>query len=162
MSVTGPNARLAVDIGGTFTDIVLVAHTGRFVRKLLTTPRAPELAVMEGARAALAQAGLVFSDIGVFVHGTTLATNAIIERKGASTALIATEGFRDVVEIADEGRFDQYDINIVKPAPLVPRQLRFTMRNAWMCTVVFGWRSMRSWYGAWSNACGRHASRPWP
>jgi N-methylhydantoinase A len=127
MSVTGPNARLAVDIGGTFTDIVLVARTGRFVSKLLTTPRAPEVAVMEGARAALAQAGLVFSDIGVFVHGTTLATNAIIERKGAPTALIATDGFRDVVEIADESRFDQYDINIVKPVPLVPRQLRFTV-----------------------------------
>ena len=75
----------------------------------------------------LTEAGLEFSDIGVFVHGTTLATNAIIERKGARTALIATDGFRDVIEIADEGRFDQYDINIVKPRPLVPRELRFTV-----------------------------------
>ncbi len=63
----------------------------------------------------------------MFVHGTTLATNAIIERKGARTALIATDGFRDVIEIADEGRYDQYDINIVKPKPLVPRELRFTV-----------------------------------
>ena len=120
-------ARLAVDIGGTFTDIVLLSDERRFVAKLLTTPREPEVAVIEGARSALAEAGLTFSDIGVFVHGTTLATNAIIERKGARTALIATDGFRDVIEIADEGRFDQYDINIVKSRPLVPRELRFTV-----------------------------------
>ena len=85
------------------------------------------MAVIEGARSVLAEAGLTFGDIGVFVHGTTLATNAIIERKGARTALIATDGFRDVIEIADEGRFDQYDINIVKSRPLVPRELRFTV-----------------------------------
>ena len=120
-------ARLAVDIGGTFTDIVLVADDRRLVGKLITTPRAPEAAVIEGVRDILARAGLGFADIGVFVHGTTLATNAIIERKGAKAALITTEGFRDVIEIADEGRFDQYDINIVKPVPLVPRELRFTV-----------------------------------
>jgi N-methylhydantoinase A len=119
--------RLAVDIGGTFTDIVLLAGEQRVVAKVLTTPRAPEVAVIEGARGALAEARLAFSDINLFVHGTTLATNAIIERKGARTALIATDGFRDVIEIADEGRFDQYDINIVKPQPLVPRELRFTV-----------------------------------
>ena len=119
--------RLAVDIGGTFTDIVLLAGEQRLVAKVLTTPREPEVAVIEGARRALAEARLAFSDIDLFVHGTTLATNAIIERKGARTALIATDGFRDVIEIADEGRFDQYDINIVKPQPLVPRELRFTV-----------------------------------
>jgi N-methylhydantoinase A len=119
--------RLAVDIGGTFTDIVLLAGAHRVVAKVLTTPREPEVAVIEGARSALAEARLAFSDIDLFVHGTTLATNAIIERKGARTALIATDGFRDVIEIADEGRFDQYDINIVKPRPLVPRELRFTV-----------------------------------
>src|SRR5262245_29010075 len=119
--------RLAVDIGGTFTDIVLLAGEQRLVAKVLTTPRAPEVAVIEGARSALAEARLAFRDIDLFVHGTTLATNAIIERKGARTALIATDGFRDVIEIADEGRFDQYDINIVKPRPLVPRELRFTV-----------------------------------
>jgi N-methylhydantoinase A len=127
MSEKRRSARLAVDIGGTFTDIVLLAEGRRHVAKLLTTPREPEVAVIEGARSVLAEAGLAFADIGVFVHGTTLATNAIIERKGARTALIATDGFRDVIEIADEGRFDQYDINIVKSRPLVPRELRFTV-----------------------------------
>ncbi len=119
--------RLAADIGGTFTDIVLDAGPARHTLKILTTPRAPELAVIDGTRQVLANAGRSFSDIGMFVHGTTLATNAIIERKGAATALIATEGFRDVIEIADEGRFDQYDIFITKPKPLVPRARRFTV-----------------------------------
>jgi N-methylhydantoinase A len=127
MSDKRATARLAADIGGTFTDLVLIAGEERFVAKLLTTPRAPEEAVIAGARELLTRAGLGFRDIGVFVHGTTLATNAIIERKGARTALIATDGFRDVIEIADESRFDQYDINIVKTPPLVPRELRFTV-----------------------------------
>jgi N-methylhydantoinase A len=127
MSATSATARLAVDIGGTFTDIVLIDGDRRFASKVLTTPKAPEMAVVDGTRVALASAGLAFADIGLFVHGTTLATNAIIERKGAKTALIATDGFRDVIEIADESRFDQYDINIVKTPPLVPRELRFTV-----------------------------------
>lgn len=126
MSKTG-SVRLAADIGGTFTDIVLEADARLLTLKVLTTPRAPETAVVEGTRAILADAGLGFSDIGVFLHGTTLATNAIIERKGARTALIATEGFRDVVEIADESRYDQYDVFLEKPSPLVPRALRFTV-----------------------------------
>ena len=127
MSAGASPARLAVDIGGTFTDIVLAIGERLFISKVLTTPRAPQTAVIEGTRAALAKAGLAFGEIDLIVHGTTLATNAIIERKGARTALIATEGFRDVIEIADEGRFDQYDINILKPVPLVPRELRFTV-----------------------------------
>ena len=127
MSKQRRHVRLAVDIGGTFTDIVLAAAEQRLAAKVLTTPREPEVAVIEGARSVLAEARLAFADIDVFVHGTTLSTNAIIERKGARTALIATDGFRDVIEIADEGRFDQYDINIVKPRPLVPRELRFTV-----------------------------------
>ena len=121
------SVRLAADIGGTFTDIVLDAGGQRFTTKLLTTPKAPELAVLDGAYMVLAEAGKSIRDIDVFVHGTTLATNAIIERKGARVALIATDGFRDVIEIADEGRFDQYDIFIEKPKPLVPRHLRFTV-----------------------------------
>ncbi len=119
--------RLAVDIGGTFTDIVLDSAGERLTAKLLTTTQAPERAVIEGTSAILARAGLGFAEIDLFVHGTTLATNAVIERKGARTALIATGGFRDVLEIADEGRFDQYDIFIEKPKPLVPRHLRFTV-----------------------------------
>jgi N-methylhydantoinase A len=127
MRAGGPAVRLAVDIGGTFTDIVLATAERHVIAKVLTTPAAPHAAVIEGTRSALAAAALDFTDIGLFVHGTTLATNAIIERKGARTALIATEGFRDVIEIADEGRFDQYDINLVKPTPLVPRELRFSV-----------------------------------
>jgi N-methylhydantoinase A len=127
MSKMRRHVRLAVDIGGTFTDIVLLAAERRLAAKVLTTPREPEVAVIEGARRVLGEARLAFKDIDLFVHGTTLATNAIIERKGARTALIATDGFRDVIEIADEGRFDQYDINIIKPRPLVPRELRFTV-----------------------------------
>ncbi len=119
--------RLATDIGGTFTDIVLDVGDARFTTKVLTTSRAPEQAVVEGTKLVLAEAGKSMRDIDVFVHGTTLATNAIIERKGARTALIATDGFRDVIEIADEGRFDQYDLYIEKAKPLVPRDLRFTV-----------------------------------
>ena len=119
--------RLATDIGGTFTDIVLEMGDRRFTTKLLTTPQAPEEAVVEGTRLVLKDAGIGFSDLDVFVHGTTLATNAVIERKGARTALIATDGFRDVIEIADESRYDQYDVFIDKPRQLVPRQLRFTV-----------------------------------
>ena len=94
---------------------------------MLTTPRAPEQAVLDGTRVLLGEAGLSFAAIGLIVHGTTLATNAIIERKGARAALIGTQGFRDVIEIADEGRFDQYDLGIEKPRPLVPRDRRFTV-----------------------------------
>ena len=94
--------------------------------KVLTTQR-PEQGVLSGARLVLGDTGLHFSDIDVFIHGTTLATNAIIERRGARTALIATDGFRDTLDIATESRYDQYDLTIEKPQPLVPRSLRFTV-----------------------------------
>lgn len=119
--------RIAVDIGGTFTDVVLEESGRRLTRKLLTTPQRPEQAVLEGVRLILADAERGFADVDVFVHGTTLATNAVIERRGARTALIATEGFRDVLDIANESRYDQYDLSIEKPRPLVPRALRFTV-----------------------------------
>jgi N-methylhydantoinase A len=118
---------VAIDIGGTFTDLVLEDAGRIWTRKVLTTPRAPEQGVMTGLREILAEAGLRAGDLDMLLHGTTLATNAILERKGARTALIATEGFRDVVEIAYESRYDQYDISIEKPVPLVPRHLRFTI-----------------------------------
>src|SRR6185436_1561915 len=124
---TRPDVRMAVDIGGTFTDIVLDQGSKRLTRKVLTTAQRPEEGVLEGARLVLHDAGLHFSDIDVFVHGTTLATNAIIERRGARTALIATDGFRDVLDIATESRYDQYDLTIEKPQPLLPRSLRFTV-----------------------------------
>ena len=115
---------LAVDIGGTFTDVALEVGERLHTTKLLTTPAAPEQAVLDGIDTVLAQSGVDPTDIALFVHGTTLATNAIIERKGALTALLTTEGFRDSVEIAYENRFEQYDINMDRPEPLVPRWLR--------------------------------------
>lgn len=121
------SVRLAADIGGTFTDIVLETPQGRRTRKVLTTPAAPEDGVMTGIGLVLADAGLDFSDVAVFVHGTTLATNAIIERRGARTMLVGTEGFRDILEIGTESRFDQYDIMIRKPVPLVARPHRFAV-----------------------------------
>jgi len=123
----GAEVRLAVDIGGTFTDIVLDVGEARKTRKVLTTPQRPEQAVLDGMRLILADASAHISDIDVFIHGTTLATNAIIERRGAKTALIATEGFRDVLDIGTESRYDQYDLSIDKPKPLAPRNLRFTV-----------------------------------
>ncbi len=118
------SARLAVDIGGTFTDLALEHAGGRTTAKVLTTPAAPEQGVLNGVRAVLATAGLAPGDIGILIHGTTLATNAVIERKGAKTALITTDGFRDVLAMGNESRYDQYDLNIVLPEPLVPRHLR--------------------------------------
>lgn len=117
--------RLAIDIGGTFTDICL-DKGGEFVStKVLTTPRSPEKGVIDGVKRILKNSGVNIGDITIVVHGTTLATNAIIERKGARSAFIVTRGFRDSLEIAYEHRFEQYDLNMVKPAPLVPRNLRF-------------------------------------
>ena len=117
-------ARLAVDIGGTFTDLALERDGRRFTAKTLTTPAAPEQGVLTGIAAILKDAGLSPGDVGLVVHGTTLATNAIIERKGAPTALVTTQGFRDVLAMGNESRYDQYDLNIRLPEPLVPRYLR--------------------------------------
>lgn len=122
-------ARLAVDIGGTFTDIAVETSAGLATAKVLTTPRAPEEGVLEGVSLALREAGLDPGDVSLIVHGTTLATNALIERKGAKTALIVTEGFRDSLEMAYENRFEQYDINMERPPPLVPRYLRLPVRE---------------------------------
>ncbi|MFC3314766.1 hydantoinase/oxoprolinase N-terminal domain-containing protein [Falsigemmobacter intermedius] len=121
--------RLAIDIGGTFTDVVL-EHEGRIQsHKLLTTPAAPEVAALEGSAWLVGECGLSLSDVQTVIHGTTLATNALIERRGAKTALVTTEGFRDVLEMAYEKRFEQYDTDLQLPEPLVPRELRFTLRE---------------------------------
>jgi len=119
--------RLAVDIGGTFTDVVLEKAGDRYSTKVLTTPHDPEQGVIEGVSALLAETGITPSEIELVIHGTTLATNALIERKGALTALVTTEGFRDSVEIAYEHRFEQYDIYMERPKPLVPRYRRLTV-----------------------------------
>ncbi len=118
-------ARLGVDIGGTFTDVALEVGDRRYSSKILTTPEAPARAVLKAIRVVLAEASLAPCELSLMIHGTTLATNAIIERKGAKTALLTTEGFRDTIEIRHENRFEQYDVNIDLPAPLVPRRLRF-------------------------------------
>src|SRR5207245_5950710 len=119
-------ARLGVDIGGTFTDLVVIddaTGTAR-VGKVLTTAKDPAHGVEEGIHALLDEAGGRSDAVRAVVHGTTLATNALIERKGAKTALLTTEGFRDALEIRREGRYDMYDLFIDPPPPLVPRHLR--------------------------------------
>jgi N-methylhydantoinase A len=116
--------RLAVDIGGTFTDLVLALPDRTLSKKLLTTHDHPETAVIEGTRLILAEAGIPAAQLDLVIHGTTLATNALIERKGARTALLTTRGFRDSLEMAYEHRFEQYDLYMERPAPLVSRELR--------------------------------------
>src|SRR5713101_8124403 len=116
--------QLGVDIGGTFTDVALDTGTVLHTAKVLTTPQTPEEGVMAAIDAVLGKAAAAYSDLGLVIHGTTLATNALIERKGARTALITTDGFRDSIELGTESRFDQYDINLVKQPPLVPRNWR--------------------------------------
>ena len=120
----GARTRLAVDIGGTFTDLVLELPDRTLSAKLLTTHTAPDEAVIEGTEAILREAGIAASSLDLVIHGTTLATNALIERKGARTALITTDGFRDSLEIAYEHRFEQYDLYMERPEPLVSRDLR--------------------------------------
>ncbi|MCG8560635.1 MAG: hydantoinase/oxoprolinase family protein [Hyphomicrobiales bacterium] len=119
--------KLAVDIGGTFTDVVLEGPDGSASTKVLTTHDAPVRGVLEGVRQLLEETATTAGDVELVIHGTTLATNALIERKGARTALIATEGFRDSLEIAHEHRFEQYDLYMERPEPLVPRHLRLTV-----------------------------------
>ncbi len=121
------SGRLAVDIGGTFTDVVFDIGGRRTTTKVLTTSAAPADGVLTGLERVLGLAGASPRDVSVVLHGTTLATNALIERRGAKTALVTTEGHRDVLEMAFENRFEQYDINIGRPAPLVPRRLRLTV-----------------------------------
>ena len=121
--------RLGVDIGGTFTDVVLESPKGLTSIKVLTTYAAPENAIIEGMNRVCERAGVPASAIEQIIHGTTLATNALIERRGAKTALITTQGFRDVIEMRTESRFEQYDLDLVLPDPLLPRQQRLTVNE---------------------------------
>ncbi len=129
MNASSGQARLAVDIGGTFTDVVLEMGETLVTAKVLTTPRQPQDGVLAGVAKVMAEADLAPGQVGLIIHGTTLATNALIERKGAKTALITTEGLRDSLEMAYENRFAQYDIAIDRPEPLVPRYLRWPVRE---------------------------------
>src|SRR5437764_4706021 len=119
--------RIGVDIGGTFTDLVVFNDaTGSFaVGKTLTTPRDPSQAIESLLRDTLERESIAIGDAQQLIHGTTLVTNAIIERTGSRTALLATQGFRDSIEIGRENRYELYDLLLEMPQALVPRYLRF-------------------------------------
>jgi N-methylhydantoinase A len=122
---TGTQIRIGVDIGGTFTDLVLHRDSApMFVEKVLTTPRDPSIAMHEGIAKLLTRANLRLSNVDLIVHGTTLVGNAILERRGAKTGMVTTRGFRDVLEIGREFRYELYDLNLDKPTVLVPRAMR--------------------------------------
>lgn len=121
--------RLGADIGGTFTDVVLDISGKIHSTKVLTDYAAPEQAILDGIAIVTAQTGVAAKDLDVVIHGTTLATNALIERRGARTAFVTTEGFRDVIEMRTENRFEQYDLDLRLPPPLVPREHRFPVRG---------------------------------
>lgn len=120
--------RIGADVGGTFTDIVIEMVDGSFEStKVLTTHEGPEQGILDGISRVAAEHDVAMGDVEQIIHGTTLATNALIERRGARTALVTTEGFRDVIETRTEGRFEQYDLNIVLPTPLIERKDRFVV-----------------------------------
>jgi N-methylhydantoinase A len=129
MTSKSHDIRLGADIGGTFTDIALDVRGTIFSTKVLTNYSAPEQAILDGISIVDADARIDPSDIGFVIHGTTLATNALIERRGAKTALVTTEGFRDVLEMRTENRFEQYDLNLKLPTPLIPHEHRFTVKG---------------------------------
>ena len=122
--------RLGVDIGGTFTDLVLESSNGvQASTKVLTTYDTPEDAIVTGLQTVCKQVTIQPDKISQIIHGTTLATNALIERRGAKTALITTQGFRDVIEMRTESRFEQYDLNLTLPAPLLTREHRYVVNE---------------------------------
>ena len=122
--------RLGVDIGGTFTDLVLESSNGvQASTKVLTTYDTPEDAIITGLQTVCKQVTIQPDKISQIIHGTTLATNALIERRGAKTALITTQGFRDVIEMRTESRFEQYDLNLTLPAPLLTREHRYVVNE---------------------------------
>ncbi len=118
------SVRVGVDIGGTFTDVALEHAGGLVTTKVLTDYEAPEAAILQGIMTVCDEGGIAFGQITQIIHGTTLVTNALIERRGAKTAFITTDGFRDVIEMRSENRFEQYDLNLVLPEPLVAREDR--------------------------------------
>ena len=122
--------RLGVDIGGTFTDLVLESSNGvQASTKVLTTYDTPEDAIITGLQTVCKQVTIQPDKISQIIHGTTLATNALIERRGAKTALITTQGFRDVIEMRTESRFEQYDLNLTLPTPLLTRDHRYVVNE---------------------------------
>lgn len=127
--MTAKSIHVGVDIGGTFTDVALQHPSGLETCKVLTNYSQPEQAILDGILKAAAQSKVKPGSITRVMHGTTLVTNALIERRGAKLAFITTEGFRDVIEMRSENRFEQYDLNLQLPKPLVPRADRFTVNE---------------------------------
>ena len=121
--------RLGIDIGGTFTDIVLEKNKKTFFTKILTDYKNPEKGIIQGIKEICFKSNTDQTSIGQILHGTTLATNTLIQRKGAKTAFVTTKGFRDVIEMRNESRFEQYDLNITLPSPLVERKNRFVVNE---------------------------------
>ena len=152
--------RIGVDIGGTFTDFALFDDHSREIvtHKALTTPADPAKAVIAGVDILTRRAGIRPADVAMVVHGTTLVTNAIIERKGAPTAMIVTRGFRDVLDIAMECRYDLFDLRLRFPAPVVPRELRFEVgeRVKWDGSVA----EEQSRHGPALGTPSSHCTRP--
>ena len=128
MERTAAGPRIGVDVGGTFTDVALERADGSFTStKVLTTHERPEEGILAGIASVAGREAVAMDEITQIIHGTTLATNALIERHGARTALVTTAGFRDVIETRTESRYEQYDLNIVLPAPLIERKDRFVV-----------------------------------
>jgi N-methylhydantoinase A len=123
--------RVGVDIGGTFTDFALFDARGSkmSVHKRLTTPHDPSEAVVEGVGAMLERDRVAIADVSDVVHGTTLVTNAVIERRGAVTGMLATAGFSDILDMGFERRYDLFDLRVKYPPPLVPRRLRLEVKE---------------------------------
>ena len=119
--------RIGADVGGTFTDIVLEAKGEIFSTKVLTTYESPEMGILQGIHAVIEDSGSDLSELDSFIHGTTLATNALISRTGATTAFVTTKGFRDTIEMRTESRFEQYDLNLELPKPLIERKDRYVL-----------------------------------
>src|SRR5258708_11309605 len=120
---------VGIDVGGTFTDFVSIEDGVVTVFKQLTTPSDPSVGVLDGMVRFAERESMRYQDIARIIHGTTLVANSLIERRGARAALITTIGFRDVLEIAREARYDLYDLNLERPEPLIPRPLRFEVRE---------------------------------
>tara|TARA_B100000287_G_scaffold118540_1_gene110466 strand:+ start:17907 stop:20015 length:2109 start_codon:yes stop_codon:yes gene_type:complete len=125
--MTDSGIRIGADVGGTFTDVVLEKGTDLFSTKVLTTYESPEIGILEGIATVIAKSGTDFSQISSFIHGTTLATNALISRTGAKTAFVTTKGFRDTIEMRTESRFEQYNLNLELPKPLIERKDRYVL-----------------------------------
>jgi len=119
------DVRIGVDVGGTFTDVVVADEAGLTMCKVPSTPDAPDRGVLDGVDAAGERAGFAPEAVTFFGHGTTVATNALLEREWAETALVTTEGFRDAVEIGRQTRPNLYDLRAEKPAPIVERDRRY-------------------------------------